>query len=107
MVETNPAALNSGRQGGLGRRLLSSRSPLRPGQTVDLKSEPAVSIPPVNQVWSVLAPLQGVTNKPEGRGPQTNEQSATLGVPSLILIHCLRTDPETDAQTDRTHRGGM
>jgi hypothetical protein len=73
---------------------------VKPGQIAGLRAEPEPLIPTVPRGLSFLAPLDGVTNQPESRSPQTNEQSATLRIPSLILVDRLRADPKTNAQSD-------
>ena len=53
---------------------------------------------------SELSPLQRISDQPDGGRPQSYEQSAPLGIASLVLIDGLGPNPQSDAQADRAER---
>jgi hypothetical protein len=48
-----------------------------------------------------------LADQPQGRRPKPDEEGASLGIPALVLVDGLRPDPEDDAETDRSERGGV
>jgi hypothetical protein len=54
-----------------------------------------------------LPPLEDVTDEPEHRRPQPDEEGAALSISSFVLIYGLRPDPQAYAQNDRAERGEL
>src|SRR5215210_1539975 len=51
-----------------------------------------------------LLPVDRIAYQPEHRRPEPYEERTALGIAALLLVHCLRADPERDAQPDRAER---
>jgi hypothetical protein len=54
-----------------------------------------------------LVPLHPVSDQPEHRRPQADEERAALGVPAFLLVNCLGANPEPDAEQDGAERAGV
>src|SRR5919202_1274888 len=56
---------------------------------------------------AVLLALDRITDEPEHRRPQPDEQRPALRVAALVLIDGLGADPQADAQADRPEPDGV
>ena len=54
-----------------------------------------------------LLKFDRVAYQPEHGRPEADEQGSPLRVSSLLLVNCLRADPERDAEVDRRERGHL
>jgi hypothetical protein len=52
----------------------------------------------------LLVAFDRIADEPDRRWPQTDEERAAFGVPTLVLIDGLGADPQTDTQRHRPHR---
>src|SRR4051794_17092438 len=56
---------------------------------------------------ALFVTLKRISDQPDHREPQPDEQRATLGVAALVLIDRLGPDPQADAEGDRAEREAL